>query len=75
MSDWNKFKYPKCPYCGYEVTNDNTNGYILSNLAIYGWKTQDKHRCHECGKEYMISVKIMYYSRKIKEVEHERPDR
>lgn len=63
----NKFRWPKCPYCGYEYKGDKMGDYTLSKLAIEGWQTEATHKCDKCGKQYMITVKIMYYGKKRKE--------
>ncbi len=64
-----KFRYPKCPYCGCEY-KARVGDCTLSNLAIYGWAKEAKHKCEKCGKTFLITVKIMYYGKKI-EVKHE----
>ena len=64
-----KFRYPKCPYCNYEYRDKGIvdTDYTLMKLATEGWMKEAKHKCSNCGKDYMISVKIMYYARKINE--------
>ena len=60
-----KFRYPKCPYCGVEYKADKLGDTTLSNLAIYGWNKEAEHTCENCGRQYIITVKIMYYGKKV----------
>ena len=61
-----KFTYPKCPYCKAEYRASALNDHTLSELAIRGWNREAKTKCEKCGKEFIVSVHISYYGRKIK---------
>ena len=61
-----KFCYPKCPYCGFEYKGSNMSDYTLCKLAVESWHTEAVHKCEKCGNLYAITVKIMYYGKKIK---------
>ena len=63
MSKFSKFTYPKCPYCKEEY---NQNDFLLVRLATEGWKTEEVARCKNCGKQFIVSIHINYYGRKIK---------
>lgn len=66
IKNLSKIRYPKCPYCGFEYKDSNSD-YTLCNLAVEGWRTEAVHKCEKCGNLYIITVKIMYYGKKIKE--------
>lgn len=57
-----KIRMPKCPFCGfpYDKAGD------LASLAIYGWEEQKIVKCPHCDRKYIVTVKIMFYGKKVK---------
>ena len=62
-----KMSYPKCPYCGSTYHGNRSGEYALVDLATKGWVTEQKVKCHECGADFRVTVKIMYYGSKIRD--------
>lgn len=58
-----KIRYPNCPYCGDKYI-DEMGEYQLMRLAIEGWTTEQTVKCHGCGRDFKVTVKIMYYGSK-----------
>lgn len=63
-----KIRYPKCPYCGKQFEERglfDIDGQELTKLATRGNTTETKITCKYCNKQYKVTVKIMFYGRKL----------
>ena len=58
--------YPKCPYCGTMYKRQSMFDYALMNLAMKGWVTEERVKCMGCEAEYLVTLTLMYYSKKLK---------
>ena len=59
-------RYPKCPYCGTMYRQQSTFDYALLDLATKGWIKEQRVKCSGCEAEYLITLTLMYYGKKIK---------
>lgn len=63
-----KIRYPKCPYCGKQFEARglcDIGDQELTRLATVGNITETKITCKNCKEKYKVTVKIMFYGRKL----------
>ena len=70
-----KTRYPKCPYCGTTYRTQSSFDYALVELATKSWVTERKVKCPGCEAEYLITLTLMYYGKRIKGGEHGKMER